>query len=243
LYWIFGKNNPFQSFSEINFIDAFILLLIYQNNFQITPVAWKINEKWVCASPQFSYCPVDPKTLTPLQHQFNVMMEYKSLGDGLYSTSQMIAFRNFMASGGNVRQITHEMGDAVLEGSKPKFNIFSLLNNLAVGDLKSSISGHIFGIFSGLDTYIYPALTIYGLWSVFLFIVRAVMALKRVYATDGISPRKMISVLLDPIIYLLWLPLNMGARAEQEEHQFDAEHPVPNAPLQHQMNIYPNPIV
>jgi hypothetical protein len=220
-----------------------LYLLVQQNFFQITPVAWKINDKWVCSSPQFSYCPVVPKTLTPLQHQFNVMMEYKSLGDGIYSASQMTAFRNFMASGGNARQITHEMGDAVLEGSKPKFNIFSLLNNLAVGDLQLSISSHIFGIFSGLDTYIYPALTVYGLWSVFLFIVRAVMALKRVYATDGISPRKMISVLLDPIIYLLWLPLNMGARPVQEEHQIDADHPAPNAPFQQQMNIYPNPNV
>ena len=204
---------------------------------------WKINEKWVCANPQFSYCPVVPKTLTPLKHQFNVMMEHNSLGDGLYSASQMRAFRNFIASGGNARQITHDMGDAVLEGSKPNFNIFSLMNNFAVGDLKSSISGHIFGIFSGLDVYLYPALTIYALWTIFLFIVRAVVALKRVYSTDGLSPRKMISVLLDPIIYLLWLPLNVGARAEEVKNQIDAQYPMPNAPPQHQMNIYPNPNV
>lgn len=202
---------------------------------------WNINEKWVCSSPEFSYCPEVPKKLTPLQHQFNVMMEHNSLGDGLYSASQMTAFRNFLASGANARQIIHEMGDGVLEGSKPNFNIFSLMNNFAVGDLKSSISGHIFGIFSGLDSYLYPTLTIYAMWSIFLFIVRAVMALKRVYSTDGFSPRKMISVLLDPIIYLLWLPLNVGLQAEEEENQNGDEHPLANAPIQHQINLYPNP--
>ena len=149
----------------------------------------------------------------------NVMIEMDTLGDGLYTEQQMNDFKRFLASGGNSRQLLSDFGQSSMNGQKPSFNIFTLMNIDALRDMQFNIADRIFGFFSKVDRWIYPVLTCYSIYAMVVMLIKVVLAEVRIFQEDGFALRKMLAALIDPIFYLLWLPTSLafGRRAEQHD--------------------------
>ena len=76
-----------------------------------------------------------------------------------------------------------------------------------------SITYNTYSFFSQ-DQYIYSVLTVYSIWSFAVFVVRTLMMIARIYKREGCNLKLMLSTLVDPILYILWLPWNFGNTVE-----------------------------
>ena len=167
--------------------------------------------------------------------QTNVAIDMATLGDGIYSEEQKKRYERFLASGGNSRQLLTDLGESAMEGSKPSFNIFSLMNINALSDMQLTVAARIFGWFSKVDSWLYPAITAYSLWSMLVMVVKIAMAEIKIFREEGFALKKMLAALVDPIFYLLWLPATIvfGQRKENrtvsapEEDPMDVENLYP----------------
>ena len=112
-------------------------------------------------------------------------------------------------------ELVSEMAESFIHGEKSVFNFWPLLQFTSIGDLTQTIRDRFFGIFASMDRFLYPALTIYAIWSAFLFFIRMVLTVIRVLQEHGLRLSKLAMALLDPIIYLMWLPLTAAYRTVQ----------------------------
>ena len=84
----------------------------------------------------------------------NVYIDYKpsfaTMGYGLYTKKQKLAFWRFISSGSNAREVVADIGDAVMENKKTSLNLFSLFNDAAIGEFQADIAKRIFGFFANL---------------------------------------------------------------------------------------------
>lgn len=173
---------------------------------QITPVTSKINDQWVCATPESALCP-PLRLLEPLKQPFNLTTYAKTLGDGLYSKKQMDDYAKLTSSKTVADELVSEMAESFIQGEKSVFNFWPILQFTSIRDLSKTITDQFFGIFASMDRFLYPALTIYAIWSAFLFLIRMVLTVVRVLQEHGLKLSKLPMALLDPIIYLMWLSL------------------------------------
>ena len=156
-------------------------------------------------------CP-PPRVLEPLNRPLNLTTSARTLGDGLYSKKQMEDFAKFTSRKTVADELVSEMAESFIHGEKSVFNFWPLLQFTSIGDLTQTIRDRFFGIFASMDRFLYPALTIYAIWSAFLFFIRMVLTVIRVFQEHGLRLSKLAMALLDPIIYLMWLPLTADFR-------------------------------
>ena len=128
--------------------------------------------------------------------QTNVAIDMATLGDGIYSEEQKKSYERFLASGGNSRQLLTDLGESAMEGSKPSFNIFSLMNINALSDMQLTVAARIFGWFSKVDSWLYPAITAYSLWSMLVMVVKIAMAEIKIFREEGFALKKMLAALV-----------------------------------------------
>ena len=182
---------------------------------------WQINKRWFCATPEIEAC-IAPRHLQPLKNAMNLTLGARNIGDGVYTKKQMDGFKKFIASKAATSGLISELAETLDDEKSSHFNWWPLLKLSSMTELTQTISDRFFGIFAGLDQYLYPAMTMYTIWSLFLFMVRGCYTVHRVIKEHGLKPSKLLMALLDPIIYLMWLPLTLD---------FGRKDPiVPNAP-------------
>jgi hypothetical protein len=109
------------------------------------------------------------------------------------------------------------------------------MNINALSDMQLTVAARIFGWFSKVDSWLYPAITAYSLWSMLVMVVKIAMAEIKIFREEGFALKKMLAALVDPIFYLLWLPATIvfGQRKENrtvsapEEDPMDVENLYP----------------
>ena len=131
-------------------------------------------------------CP-PPRVLEPLNRPLNLTTSARTLGDGLYSKKQMEDFAKFTSRKTVADELVSEMAESFIHGEKSVFNFWPLLQFTSIGDLTQTIRDCFFGIFASMDRFLYPALTIYAIWSAFLFFIRTVLTVIRVFQEHGLS--------------------------------------------------------
>jgi hypothetical protein len=188
---------------------------------------WEINGKWISASPEQSYSEIIPKQMTPLRHHFESLLDLPSFGNGLYSRKAMTDYKKLLASGKNAKTIMSDMGEAVMDGSKPKFNIFKLLNLDAMVDFQAGVADRVFGIFANLDKHIFNLLVVYFFWSMGILSIRTIFEVVKIIRNDGFAPFKIITALFEPIVFLILFPFFADWKKEREGRTGDVKEVIP----------------
>lgn len=201
---------------------------------QVTPVMWEINQQWICSVPKQFVCP-PPIQLEPLAVAFNISSDFHSLGDGIYSKAQMEDYKRYLASGQGSKQLLSEMSDVVSGSKTTTFSILRLVNAESLGEFSTNIAHHLFGIFSDLSSFLAPFTTVYAIWSVFWLAVRNTLSIYKVYRQEGCKPLKFLMIVLDPIIYLMMLPVNMA----RDREDMGPEPQVPARKTEEDVALYP----
>ena len=187
---------------------------------------WHINDDWICASPDRFFCP-EPRKLKPLCPLSNASADLRSLGNGIYSKKEMQNYRIFMASGYGAKQLISGMSESYMPNGSGSFDITPLLYS-AMGALSDIVSKHIFGIFAKLDTYMYPAITIFAFWSLLWVCVRNTMTTFSILRVEGFKIWKIMIVWIDPIFYIVTLPMMIQWSIPKETQT--EENPKPTVP-------------
>jgi hypothetical protein len=88
---------------------------------------------------------------------------------------------------------------------------------------------------------------VYSIWSFAIFAIRTFLMMGRIYRQKGCALTLMFSTIVDPILYILWLPWNFGESADAmpknksnvNQNIVPSEHHIhgPSAPEKHE--IYP----
>jgi hypothetical protein len=108
------------------------------------------------------------------------------------------------------------MGEAVMDGSKQKFNIFKLLNLDAMVDFQAGVADRVFGIFANLDKHIFNLLGVYFFWSMGIFSIRTIFEVVKIIQNDCFAPFKIITALFEPIVFLILFPFFADWKKERE---------------------------
>jgi hypothetical protein len=101
-------------------------------------------------SPQIYLCNEAPKKLQPMNVYCDYKPSFATMGYGLYTKKQKLAFWRFISSGSNAREVVADIGYAFMENKKTSLNLFSLFNDAAIGEFQADIAKRIFGFFANL---------------------------------------------------------------------------------------------
>ena len=119
----------------------------------ITPVRWKINEHWMCATPSLSSC-VPPLQLNPASDDTTTLQDFTvGLGGGIFSNSQRADHRLFMIMAQMREPVFTDLSRTALARSQSTHGRLSYYSDYDLNRLKDEIGSALIPFFTWFGEY------------------------------------------------------------------------------------------